>query len=80
MVRPPGDVGATRRPCTAFPEVKLGLLPGWGGTVRAPRVLGLSNAVELVTAGESIDAGTAKVMGLISDLVPSDSYCSRPST
>jgi 3-hydroxyacyl-CoA dehydrogenase/enoyl-CoA hydratase/3-hydroxybutyryl-CoA epimerase/3-hydroxyacyl-CoA dehydrogenase/enoyl-CoA hydratase/3-hydroxybutyryl-CoA epimerase/enoyl-CoA isomerase len=55
-----------------FPEVKLGLLPGWGGTVRAPRVLGLSNAVELVTGGESIDAGTAKVMGLISDLVPSD--------
>ena len=42
-----------------FPEVKLGLLPGWGGTVRAPRMLGLSNAVELVTSGESIDAKTA---------------------
>jgi len=55
-----------------FPEVKLGLLPGWGGTVRAPRVLGLSNAVELVTGGESIDADAARVMGLISDLVPSD--------
>ena len=54
-----------------FPEVKLGLLPGWGGTVRAPRVLGLSNAVELVTSGESIDAKTAALMGLISDLVPS---------
>jgi 3-hydroxyacyl-CoA dehydrogenase/enoyl-CoA hydratase/3-hydroxybutyryl-CoA epimerase/3-hydroxyacyl-CoA dehydrogenase/enoyl-CoA hydratase/3-hydroxybutyryl-CoA epimerase/enoyl-CoA isomerase len=55
-----------------FPEVKLGLLPGWGGTVRAPRVLGLSNAIELVTGGESIDANTAKVMGLISDLVPTE--------
>jgi 3-hydroxyacyl-CoA dehydrogenase/enoyl-CoA hydratase/3-hydroxybutyryl-CoA epimerase/3-hydroxyacyl-CoA dehydrogenase/enoyl-CoA hydratase/3-hydroxybutyryl-CoA epimerase/enoyl-CoA isomerase len=54
-----------------FPEVKLGLLPGWGGTVRAPRVLGLSNAVELVTSGESIDAKTAAAMGLVSDLVPS---------
>ncbi len=54
-----------------FPEVKLGLLPGWGGTVRAPRVLGLSNAVELVTSGESIDAKTAALMGLVSDLVPS---------
>src|SRR5947207_440642 len=49
-----------------FPEVKLGLLPGWGGTVRAPRVLGLANAVELVTGGESIDAKTANSMGLIS--------------
>ena len=53
-----------------FPEVKLGLLPGWGGTVRAPRMLGLSNAVELITAGESIDAKAAAQMGLISDLVP----------
>jgi 3-hydroxyacyl-CoA dehydrogenase/enoyl-CoA hydratase/carnithine racemase len=53
-----------------FPEVKLGLLPGWGGTVRAPRVLGLSNAIELVTGGESIDAKMAQSMGLISDLVP----------
>ena len=55
-----------------FPEVKLGLLPGWGGTVRSPRVVGLSNAVELVTTGESIDAPAARAMGLISDLVPSD--------
>jgi 3-hydroxyacyl-CoA dehydrogenase/enoyl-CoA hydratase/carnithine racemase len=54
-----------------FPEVKLGLLPGWGGTVRAPRVIGLSNAVELVSSGESIDAKTANAMGLISDVVPS---------
>ena len=46
-----------------FPEVKLGLLPGWGGTVRAPRVLGLSNAVELVTGGESIDADAAAADG-----------------
>ncbi len=54
-----------------FPEVKLGLLPGWGGTVRAPRVIGLANAVELISSGESIDAKTALSMGLISDLVPS---------
>src|SRR6188508_2017415 len=30
-----------------FPEVKLGLYPGWGGTVRAPRIVGLANAVEM---------------------------------
>lgn len=47
-----------------FPEVKLGLFPGWGGTVRVPRVVGLSNAVELITSGESIDTATAEAMGL----------------
>ncbi|RIK78925.1 MAG: multifunctional fatty acid oxidation complex subunit alpha [Planctomycetota bacterium] len=52
-----------------FPEVKLGLLPGWGGTARAPRIVGLSNAVELITGGEPIDAQTAYAMGLASDVV-----------
>jgi 3-hydroxyacyl-CoA dehydrogenase/enoyl-CoA hydratase/carnithine racemase len=55
-----------------FPEVKLGLFPGWGGTVRAPRILGLANAVELISSGESIDGRTAVQMGLASDLVPSE--------
>jgi 3-hydroxyacyl-CoA dehydrogenase/enoyl-CoA hydratase/3-hydroxybutyryl-CoA epimerase/3-hydroxyacyl-CoA dehydrogenase/enoyl-CoA hydratase/3-hydroxybutyryl-CoA epimerase/enoyl-CoA isomerase len=54
-----------------FPEVKLGLFPGWGGTVRTPRIAGLSNAVELVTGGESIDADTAKSVGLADDVVTS---------
>ena len=48
----------------AFPEVKLGLFPGWGGTVRTPRIVGLSNAVELVTGGEPVDAEAALAMGL----------------
>ncbi len=51
-----------------FPEVKLGLFPGWGGTARASRIVGLSNAVELVTSGENIDARTAYKMGLVSDV------------
>ncbi len=55
-----------------FPEVKLGLFPGWGGTVRMPRVAGLGNAVEMITGGESIDAEAAFAMGLISDVAPSD--------
>jgi 3-hydroxyacyl-CoA dehydrogenase/enoyl-CoA hydratase/3-hydroxybutyryl-CoA epimerase/3-hydroxyacyl-CoA dehydrogenase/enoyl-CoA hydratase/3-hydroxybutyryl-CoA epimerase/enoyl-CoA isomerase len=55
-----------------FPEVKLGLYPGWGGTVRAPRIVGLANAVELVTSGESIDGKQAVLMGLASDLVATD--------
>lgn len=55
-----------------FPEVKLGMFPGWGGTVRAPRIVGLGNAVELVTSGESIDGRTALQMGLANDLVASE--------
>ena len=47
-----------------FPEVKLGLFPGWGGTARAPRIVGLSNAVELVTSGENINTRAAETMGL----------------
>ncbi|HZZ27872.1 MAG TPA: 3-hydroxyacyl-CoA dehydrogenase NAD-binding domain-containing protein [Pirellulales bacterium] len=53
-----------------FPEVKLGLFPGWGGTARSSRIVGLSNAVELVTSGESIDGRAAYKMGLASDVAP----------
>jgi len=53
-----------------FPEVKLGLYPGWGGTVRTPRIVGLANAIEMITGGESISARAAYEMGLASDVVP----------
>jgi 3-hydroxyacyl-CoA dehydrogenase/enoyl-CoA hydratase/carnithine racemase len=55
-----------------FPEVKLGLYPGWGGTVRAPRIVGLANALEMITTGESSDARAALALGLASDVVPAD--------
>jgi len=55
-----------------FPEVKLGLFPGWGGTARAPRMVGLPNAIEMITGGESIDAEEAYKMGLVSDVVPAE--------
>ena len=55
-----------------FPEVKLGLFPGWGGTARAPRIVGLSNAVEMITSGESIGPDDARVMGWTSDVVPAE--------
>ncbi len=55
-----------------FPEVKLGLFPGWGGTARSARIVGMSNAVELVTGGESIGARAAAAMGLATDVVPRD--------
>ena len=52
-----------------FPEVKLGLFPGWGGTARSPRMVGLSNAVEMITGGESIGSKAAFAMGWACDLV-----------
>jgi len=55
-----------------FPEVKIGIFPGWGGTARTPRIVGLGNAVEMVTSGESIDGRAAALMGLASDVAPSD--------
>jgi 3-hydroxyacyl-CoA dehydrogenase/enoyl-CoA hydratase/3-hydroxybutyryl-CoA epimerase/3-hydroxyacyl-CoA dehydrogenase/enoyl-CoA hydratase/3-hydroxybutyryl-CoA epimerase/enoyl-CoA isomerase len=53
-----------------FPEVKIGLFPGWGGTVRAPRLIGLANAVEMIASGDSVDAASSYALGLVSDLVP----------
>src|SRR5438477_4399585 len=55
-----------------FPEVKLGLYPGWGGTVRAPRIVGLANALEMITGAENVDARAAMTMGLVSDVVSAD--------
>ncbi len=53
-----------------FPEVKLGLYPGWGGTVRTPRMVGLSNALEMISSGETIDPKAAAAMALVTDVVP----------
>ncbi|MGV6800956.1 MAG: 3-hydroxyacyl-CoA dehydrogenase NAD-binding domain-containing protein [bacterium] len=53
-----------------FPEVSVGLLPGAGGTQRAPRLMGLQNAAMLCTTGRPIDAKTALSQGLIDEVVP----------
>src|SRR5262249_18381324 len=54
------------------PEVKVGLIPGWGGTQRFPRVIGPSIAAELICAGEAVKAQRARELGLVFDLVPSE--------
>jgi 3-hydroxyacyl-CoA dehydrogenase/enoyl-CoA hydratase/3-hydroxybutyryl-CoA epimerase/3-hydroxyacyl-CoA dehydrogenase/enoyl-CoA hydratase/3-hydroxybutyryl-CoA epimerase/enoyl-CoA isomerase len=58
---------ATSAPHTllGFPEVKLGLMPGWGGTVLLPRLVGPGAAVEMIAAGESIDGPAALRLGLV---------------
>lgn len=42
-----------------FPEVKLGIYPGFGGTVRAPRLIGADNAIEMIAGGENVKADAA---------------------
>jgi 3-hydroxyacyl-CoA dehydrogenase/enoyl-CoA hydratase/carnithine racemase len=65
---------ATDSPHTAIgcPEVKLGLLPGWGGTVLLSRLIGPAAAVELAAAGENVDGPTAARLGLVDACVPAD--------
>jgi 3-hydroxyacyl-CoA dehydrogenase/enoyl-CoA hydratase/carnithine racemase len=52
-----------------LPEVKIGLVPGWGGSVRLPRIVGLSTAIEIITSGESVRPIDAYKMGLVSNVV-----------
>ncbi|CDS00074.1 hypothetical protein [Sporisorium scitamineum] len=48
-----------------FPEVKLGIIPGAGGTQRAPRIIGLQRAKELIYTGTQLNATQGKQLGLI---------------
>ena len=58
---------ATNSPKTkiAFPEVKLGIFPGFGGTQRAPKLIGLINSLDLILTGKTIDAKKAYRIGLV---------------
>ena len=60
---------ATRDARLGLPEVKLGLLPGLGGTQRLPRVVGVERAIEMMTSGDPITAETAFAAGLVDELV-----------
>jgi 3-hydroxyacyl-CoA dehydrogenase/enoyl-CoA hydratase/carnithine racemase len=57
--------------CFALPEVKLGILPGFGGTQRLPRLIGLPAALHLITAGKMVFPRQALRMGLIDGMVSS---------
>jgi enoyl-CoA hydratase len=53
-----------------LPEVKLGIIPGYGGTLRLPRIVGKGRALELMLTGEMIDALEAYRIGLANRVVP----------
>ncbi|HEX5693757.1 MAG TPA: 3-hydroxyacyl-CoA dehydrogenase NAD-binding domain-containing protein, partial [Arenimonas sp.] len=52
-----------------LPEIKLGIYPGWGGSVRAPRLVGAPAAMDLMLTGRSLSASAAKGMGLVDKVV-----------
>jgi len=60
-----------------FPEVALGILPSWGGTQRAVRLLGPARAKELVLLRERVDAPTALSLGLVTEVVRSGEAVGR---
>lgn len=53
-----------------LPEVRLGILPGWGGTARLPRRVGLMGALDLILQGKLLDAQRAFRVGMIDGVVP----------
>ena len=59
------------------PEVKLGLIPGYGGTQRLPRLVGKGVAMQLVLTGEMISAQEAHRIGLVNEVVPAGELIAR---
>ncbi len=53
-----------------LPEVKLGLHPGWGGTVRLPRLIGATQAIPFMLAGRTVSARAAARLGIVDATVP----------
>jgi enoyl-CoA hydratase len=63
---------ATRNAKMGQPEIKLGLIPGYGGTQRLPRVVGEARALEMIMTGRTVDAEEAHRIGLVNRLIDGD--------
>ena len=68
---------ASERARFGLPEVGLGIIPGYGGTVRLARLVGLGRAVEMVLTGDMIGAARAAEIGLANLVVPHDELMDR---
>ena len=62
------------------PEVKLGLMPGYGGTQRLPRLVGKGAALKLLLTGDMVDAEEAFRIGLVDEVVPAEALLPRAET
>lgn len=61
----------------SFPEVKLGVIPGWGGTQRLTQLIGPSRAKQMIFSGERVSAEQAETWGLVNEAVPADQLAER---
>jgi enoyl-CoA hydratase len=64
---------ATRTAKVGLPEIKLGLVPGYGGTQRLPRVVGEARALEMIMTGRTVAAQEAERIGLVNRIIDGDS-------
>ncbi|HEX6772363.1 MAG TPA: enoyl-CoA hydratase-related protein [Acidobacteriaceae bacterium] len=71
---------ASERARLGQPEVKLGLLPGYGGTQRLPRLVGRSAALKLLLTGDMVGAEGAFRIGLVDEVVSAEALMSRAET
>src|SRR2546429_3529320 len=62
------------------PEVKIGVMPGYGGTQRLPRLVGKGRALQLILSGEIINAQEAYRIGLVNEVVPAADLITRSET
>lgn len=63
---------ATRAAKMGLPEIKLGLIPGYGGTQRLPRLVGEGRALEMILSGRTVNADEAERIGLVTRIVEGD--------
>ncbi len=63
---------ALRTAKMGLPEIKLGLIPGYGGTQRLPRAVGEARALEMIMTGRTVDAEEAVRIGLVNCLIDGD--------
>ncbi len=75
----------TDKPCLGLPEVKLGIHPGWGGTIRAAKLIGSKKALELMLTGNMVTVKEALSFGLVDLVAPQrvieqviHKYCLEP--
>ncbi len=63
-----------------LPEVKLGIYPGWGGSVRLPRLVGAPAAMDVMLTGRTLSASAARAMGLVDKVVAPDALIEAAAT
>jgi len=70
---------ATTSPKTkiGLPEVQLGVLPGWGGCTRLPRLIGLQASLDLIASGKNVDGKKAWKLGMVDEVVEPDQLAAR---